>query len=420
MHFNRRPQRALFVSTRIRGTDGVSLEIEKWTQILESLGVECRFLCGLSDRPPEKTFLVELANFKHPTIEEINSRCIGQTNRTREMTSLILSTAATIKNEIYAAIDDWMPDVVIAENALTLPINIPLGIALDQVLIETRIPCVAHHHDFGWERERYTVNAVGDFILAHFPPQRTDIVHVVINRQAREVLSRRTGLTSWVIPNVMDFSHGDELSPGKAELFRQSLGIEKDETLLLQPTRVVARKGIEHSVELARALSERKCKLVVSHATDDEGLQYFHHLKRFAEYMGVELLFAGDLVGNERNHGANKQFTIGDAYNAADLVTFPSTYEGFGNAFLEAVFYRRLIFCNRYTIFRHEIEPLGFRVPMMDGFVDDTVIDDVRSYLDDGDRYSRATEHNFKLARRHFSFKRVHHQIRRLMSRYDD
>ena len=41
-----------FVSTRIAGTDGVSLEIEKWTRVLEDrIGMECCYICGECDRP---------------------------------------------------------------------------------------------------------------------------------------------------------------------------------------------------------------------------------------------------------------------------------------------------------------------------------------------------------------------------------
>ena len=39
---------------------------------------------------------------------------------------------------------------------------------------------------------------------------------------------------------------------------------------------------------------------------------------------------------------------------------YPSTYEGFGNAFLESVDYRKPGLCNLYAICRTEIEPLGF------------------------------------------------------------
>ena len=49
------------------------------------------------------------------------------------MTSLIQNTAATIKNGLYECLEQFSPDIVIAENALTLPMNIPLGMALDQL-----------------------------------------------------------------------------------------------------------------------------------------------------------------------------------------------------------------------------------------------------------------------------------------------
>jgi glycosyltransferase involved in cell wall biosynthesis len=414
---DKKPTRVLFVSSRISGTDGVSLEIEKWTEILEGLGIESFFLCGLSDRPKDKTCLIDLANFKHPLIEEINSLCFGRVDRTREMTSLIQNTAATIKNGIYDCIAEFAPSIVIAENALTLPMNIPLGIALDQVLTETQIPCIAHHHDFAWERERYVVNAVSDYISAHFPPRRSGLIHVVINSQARETLSRRTGLSSWVIPNVMDFNQPTECSPEKGHQFRRAMGIEPDETLLLQPTRVVARKGIEHSIELARALESRRCRLVISHAKEDEGPGYAKHLVRFAEYMNVNLTFAGDLVGSDMNGSSEFPFTMRDAYQAADLVTFPSTYEGFGNAFLEAVYHRKLIFCNRYTIFQTDIEPLGFDVPMMNGYLNQQVIDEVASLLDDPARRDKAAERNYQIAKRHFSYDYAAEQIGRLIGR---
>jgi glycosyltransferase involved in cell wall biosynthesis len=414
------PKRAVFVSSRIQGTDGVSLEIGKWTTILESLGVECFFLCGSSDRPEDRTHVVELANFKNPVIEEINSLCIGRVDRTREMTSLIQNTAATIKNGIYDCIENIAPDLIIAENALTLPINVPLGIALDQALMETQIPCIAHHHDFSWERERYLVNAVTDFIGAHFPPRRSGLIHVVINSQAREELSRRTGLSSWVVPNVMDFSRTAVQSPERARRLRLCLGVATNETLLLQPTRVVARKGIEHSIELARALADRNCKLVITHDREDEGPDYAEHVARLAECCGVNLTFANELIGADANNHAKSQFTISDAYEAADLVTFPSTYEGFGNAFLEAVYHRKPIFCNRYTIFQTDIQPYGFDVPMMNGFVNRRAIEEVQLFLDDPVRRNEAIECNFQIAARHFSFDRAREQLTRLLSRYAD
>jgi hypothetical protein len=59
-------QRIGFVSTRISGTDGVSLEIGKWSEILERMGYECFFIAGVCDRDPLRSVLIEEADFNHP------------------------------------------------------------------------------------------------------------------------------------------------------------------------------------------------------------------------------------------------------------------------------------------------------------------------------------------------------------------
>ena len=40
-----------FVSTRLAGTDGVSLEVAKWVQVLNGLGHECFFFAGELEWP---------------------------------------------------------------------------------------------------------------------------------------------------------------------------------------------------------------------------------------------------------------------------------------------------------------------------------------------------------------------------------
>ena len=51
------------------------------------------------------------------------------------------------------------------------------------------------------------------------------------------------------------------------------------------------------------------------------------------------------------------------------MVTYPSLYEGFGNAFLEAVYFHKPILVNRYSVYIVDIEPKGFEVVAMDGFL---------------------------------------------------
>ena len=73
-----------FVSTRISGTDGVSLEIGKWSRILERMGCEGFYVCGRSDRPAERSFVIEEADFLHPEIVEIDKKSFGRQLRTRK------------------------------------------------------------------------------------------------------------------------------------------------------------------------------------------------------------------------------------------------------------------------------------------------------------------------------------------------
>ena len=43
-----------FISTRLYGVDGVSLETDKWAEVLESAGHHCFYFAGKLDHPPEK------------------------------------------------------------------------------------------------------------------------------------------------------------------------------------------------------------------------------------------------------------------------------------------------------------------------------------------------------------------------------
>ncbi len=417
--FENKLKRVAFVSTRIAGTDGVSLEIEKWTQVLERLGLECYFITGQSDRPAERTAIIEEAHFNHPEIKRFADLAFGSELRTPELSNEILATSRLIRDKLTAAIEEFRIDGIIAENALTIPMNLPLGIALVMAIQETGIPCLAHHHDFSWERKRFLVNSVDDLLRFAFPPCLPQIQHVVISSMAGEEFSRRTGLSCRIIPNVMDFANPPAPPDAYSREFRKQIGLKDDDLLVLQPTRVVARKGIEHAIELVHRLKHSGAKLVITHAAGDEGDAYAVRIREFAEIMGVELIFADHFIAEKRGTAADgsKLFTIADVYPQADLVTYPSGYEGFGNAFLEAIYYRRPIVCNRYSIYRTDIEPCGFRTILFDGFLTRETMAEAHRVLDDA-RYCREmVEHNYEVASQYFGYDVIEDEIRSMMRR---
>lgn len=395
-----------FVSTRFAGTDGVSLEAAKWAEILWRDGHVSHWYSGLSDRQEDISMCVPEAYFGHPEIEWINQRIWSATRRSPLVSRRIRAVAEYLKTTLREFVDRFGIDVLVAENALTIPMNVPLGIAITEFVAETGIPTIAHHHDFYWERTRFSITAVPDYLDMAFPPRLPNMVHTVINASAQEQISRRKGVGAVLIPNVHDFERPPEGPDDYAADVRSELGLAEDDLFILQPTRIVPRKGIEHAIKLVGMLGDPRCKLVVSHDSGDEGFEYQGMLEELAHQDNVDLRFVGDRVSEVRQRDAEgrKLYTLWDLYPHADLVTYPSTYEGFGNALLEAVYFKKPVVLNRYSIFIEDIEPKGFRLALMNGVVTRSVVNQVRRLLEDEGFREETVEHNYEVARRYYSY----------------
>ncbi len=131
----------------------------------------------------------------------------------------------------------------------------------------------------------------------------------------------------------------------------------------------------------------------------------------------MDLVFATDRIGTTRgkSEAGGKRYSLWDCYMNADFVTYPSTYEGFGNAFLEAVYFRKPIFVNRYSIYQSDIEPAGFRTVLMDSYIEQETVDMVEWILDDTDLRESVTEHNFGIGKRHFSYEVLERRLRSVL-----
>jgi len=409
-----------FISTRFKGNDGVSLETLKWCKVLERMGYKCFFFAGLSDWDPQKTMVVEEAFFGHPEIEEIQEECFSNTVRDEKLTGKIQSIRYKLKSALYEFIKRFELELLIPQNALTIPMNIPLGLAITELIAETGIPVIAHHHDFSWERQRFSVNCVEDYLSMAFPPKLRTINHVVINSEASRQLSHRCGLSSTVIPNVLDFDTPPPQMDDYARNMRRDIGVADDETLLLQPTRIVARKGIEHAIELASRLKDNKAKLLISHHERDEGSGYFVRTMEYAALLGVDVLMMPDLIGAKRSltEDGKRKYNLDDCYLNADFVTYPSTYEGFGNAFLEAIWFKKPILVNRYSIFQQDIEPLAFDVVIMENYVTNDSVDAVSALLRNPNAVKSLTEYNYKIAHKYFSYTLLEQKLKQVLSHF--
>ncbi len=407
-----------FIATRLNGTDGVSLEVEKWARVLRRMGHELFFCAGELGGYAAGGTLIPLLHFDHQSIVALSQRAFGA-NADRDNEKLcdaIYALADEIRPPLRHFIRSNRLDLIVVQNALTIPMNLPLGVCLTGLIAELGINTIAHHHDFFWERQRYQTNAILDLLDTTFPAKLPSIQHVTINTIAQQRLKARRGIDSTVIPNVHDFATPPPGLDSYNNDLREMLGLNEDDLFILQPTRVIQRKGIELSLELVHRLGLPNAHLFITHRADDEGLSYWLWLKREAAVMRVDLRLIDHMIGTERaTIDGHKIYSLWDAYPHAALVTYPSLYEGFGNALLEAVYFKRPIVINRYPVYNADIRPLGFQFIELDGFVDDDAVEKTRELLNDPDQARSMVEHNYAIAQEHFSLEVLERKLQELL-----
>jgi len=175
--------------------------------------------------------------------------------------------------------------------------------------------------------------------------------------------------------------------------------------MILQPTFIIPRKGIEHAIQLVEELKDPRCKLVISHEAESEGLEYAGWLRDDARAKGVDLRIVNAGISDPmRRDNADSRISLWDVYPHADFITYPSLYEGFGNAFLEAVYFKKPLLINRYATFVRDIEPKGFDLIVMDGYLTRKTVAQVKAVLTSPERRNKMVNTNYEVATRHYSY----------------
>ncbi len=229
-------KKAGFISFRFAGVDGVTLETEKWIEIFKRLGWECFFCAGECVFSKRHTLLDKSLHFTTKDIASITQRCFGSKTRSPSLTEEIHEKRVHIKKILYSFIKEFNLDLLVLQNILAIPMNIPLSMAVTEVITETQIPTIAHHHDFYWERDRYKTNCVQDILSGCFPPAVPNVVHVTINTIALQQLSYRAGISSILVPNVMEFEKRSEIEDEYSNSLKKDIGISENDICILQPT----------------------------------------------------------------------------------------------------------------------------------------------------------------------------------------
>lgn len=403
-----------YLSFRIAGTDGVSLEAERWKVILTRMGHSITFIAGELDQPG---LLVPQLHFTHPEIYKIHELVVNNNINYRKVEREIFALSGEIEGELRSSFRNIALDGLIVSNVFSLPIHFPLAVALERVISEFKIPTVSRNHDFWWERERYLKSHCFEFFKRFFPPNHPFIKHVTINSIAQQELKERMGIESQVIGDSFDYAN-----PKLARVdnysnnFRSDFKISPNDFVFLQATRIVPRKNIEASIELVRRLNDPRIILVLAGYAGDESGDYSSKLKRLAKKAKIRTKFIGSRIKCEREVIDGMRFyTLWDCFINCDFSTYPSTMEGFGNQYLEAVYFKKPVFINRYRVYLADLEPLGFEnVAISDGKVTNESVNQVRNLLQDSRKIKSIVEKNFKIATANFSFEATEKKLIKL------
>ena len=305
---------AVTVSFRLGDEDGVSVEARKWSWALRELGFETRRVAGAIAGPPE------------PDDIAIPGLAIDPSGRDPVAPEAVLR-----------AFDG--ADLVIVDNLCSLPLNLDAARAVAAAAGAHHGRVVFRHHDLPWQRRHLA------HLEAEFPPRVVGALHATINLRSRRELHARGYADAATIHNYFDL----DPPTGARAATRKQFGFLDDDFVLFQPARAIERKNVPGAIRFAQQLAPLAPHLALRFwlsGPAEDGYQPV--LDRLLERAPLPTTLG-------------RAASAADAYAAADLVVFPSTWEGFGNPVIESAAYRRACAAFPYPVLS-ELVASGIRV----------------------------------------------------------
>lgn len=442
--------RIAFISGKLGDVDGVSLEVDKWIEVLKDAGHEIFTIAGRYANPvlgvaADNQFLLDKLRFDSTLQKHYEKMMFPYI--TKKLTHLTTATRNLILEEmmvegkelgedIYRYIQDNDIDLIIAENTNAMPMTILGGIAVYNLLTEHKVASIFHHHDFWWERSRFSQSRIEGLLNNIMPPSDIGSEHVVISSYSAHILSSIKRVMPTVIPNCENFKNA-AVPDNYNSHFRKDLGFDENDILFVQPTRIVPRKRIEDSVRLVgkyqrkyTEMKERIKFLVSLYQGDEIDDSYIEVIKDLACSEDVNMHLISERVSSQRmkNKDNERLYTSRDVLINADLAIYLPKWEGFGNAFLEAVSCRVPVVISTYLVYKTDIKGAGFEnIEVRDDYDEDgllripeSVLDKIHLILNDPKKRVAMTDLNFQIGMKEFGFEMLSEKLNGLLDSHKD
>lgn len=410
-----------FISTRLAGVDGVSLETEKLVACLREMGHACFYCAGELQREDIPGSLSPKMHFQHPEIAALTQAAFATPQIDPALRGQIYALADELRGDIERFVAQYEIDLLISQNASCIPMNIPLGLAIRDFAERSALPLVCHNHDFYWEREHFLNSGIPDILLTAFPPRGHRVQHVTINTIMQRLVKGWLGIDALLVPNVFDFANPPPAPDDYAMSFRDTLGLSADDVIVLQPTRVIRRKAIEKGIELMRKLDDPRLIYLITGYEGDDNTGYGEWLREEADRSGIRYRFIADYVDAQRGEKeGHPVYSLWDIYPHAHLITYPSAYEGFGNALIETLYFRKPLVVRQYAMYLSDIKPAGVRAVEFQQNITDEVVEATRQLIDDPAAREAMVTHNYQVGLQHFSYDVLREKLRLMLARVGD
>ncbi|MCK5674105.1 MAG: glycosyltransferase family 4 protein [Spirochaetales bacterium] len=381
-------KKALICHYRVGRTDGVSLEITKRASVLRETGWEVYLLAGSGSDGAD--FIIPELDFDRAEVRKIAENSFNTLeNYSSEQLLMddIYHLAEIIEKKLTSIIESFNPDFILIHNILSHGRHIASALAFYNVLKKTKIPSLATHHDFYWERDDFkkpSCKSIEKFLQKYVPPVLPRLEHAVISTRAAGSLRRRSSIDAAVIPDTLDFTMAPWEKDEFNKDFLKTFDLSENDILIIQATRIVKRKGLELILPIIEKLNTKeflgqlkgkqlyngkkvtetsKFVYIIAGYAEQEAEEYLQTLisyleKRNIPYRNIQSKISAERVADK----SEKKFSIFDTYTYADLVSYPSLFEGWGNQFIEAVFAKKPIMVYEYPVYKTDIKPQGYDV----------------------------------------------------------